>query len=211
MYNFPPITFFLIYFQGTCSNVTIPVTIQEEGPGPPYNKNRHKYCTLLKSSNSMNVSTDINNNKNNNISKQIKTISTINNPIGNNSNNNTMAEKDQNNKEHQCLDYLGDKISPAQICNSESGEYIKTKLKELRLDYCWERSVLSALHNDALNIVLNGGDKCVSTLNDLIQTNLLAKRITCEFSEIIDRYDCRQQYSLIHHCLNCTVSFSYFN
>lgn len=108
----------------------------------------------------------------------------------------------------QCLHYLGDRneTSPEHICKSPR-DTIETKLRSLRLRHCCERTALSALHNEAFNAVLNNGSSvCIKTLKDLMETDSLAARITCEFTEILIRYDCRQSYSIIHHCEDCKVS-----
>lgn len=107
----------------------------------------------------------------------------------------------------QCLDYLGDndEYSPSQICKKSSSD-IETKLKSIRLRHCCERDVLSALHNEAYVDVLNGGAGCIKRLDDLVEADSLAARITCEFMEILVRYDCGSRYSLIHHCGDCKVS-----
>lgn len=104
-----------------------------------------------------------------------------------------------------CLDCLGDSKStrPDQICRSAN---IKLELQRLRLRHCCERDLYTALHGKALDHALGGGTKCVEVLTDLMQTDALATRITCEFTEILVRYDCRQMYSIIHHCEDCKVS-----
>lgn len=103
-----------------------------------------------------------------------------------------------------CLDCLGDskQTRPEQICRSAN---IKQELQRLRLRHCCERDVYTALHGKALAEVLSGGAACERHLQDLIQTDALATRITCEFTEILVRYDCRQMYSIIHHCEDCKV------
>ncbi|KAL9699450.1 hypothetical protein quinque_002891 [Culex quinquefasciatus] len=60
-----------------------------------------------------------------------------------------------------------------------------------------------ALHNAALEAVLGGGSDCERMLGDLLETDSLAARITCEFTEVLVRYDCGQPYSIIHHCEDC--------
>lgn len=104
-----------------------------------------------------------------------------------------------------CLDCLGDSphTRPAHICRSAN---IKADLKRLRLRHCCERDLYTALHGRALEEVLAGGEPCERQLTDLMQTDALATRITCEFTEILVRYDCRQMYSIIHHCEDCKVS-----
>ena len=87
---------------------------------------------------------------------------------------------------------------------------IETKLrnlKRLRLRHCCERDVASALHNEAYEEVLRGSpETCMLRLNNLLESDRLAERITCEFTEILVRYDCKQRYSLIHRCGDCKVS-----
>uniref|UniRef100_A0A182FEG3 Uncharacterized protein n=1 Tax=Anopheles albimanus TaxID=7167 RepID=A0A182FEG3_ANOAL len=108
------------------------------------------------------------------------------------------------NDKRQCLDYLGDndELSPAQICKKSSAS-IETKLRALRLRHCCERTVGSALHNAAYAEVLGGGAACTARLHELLETDALAARITCEFTEVLIRYDCGQPYSIIHHCEDC--------
>lgn len=137
--------------------------------------------------------------------------------MNNNKNNNNNIDKIIYNMENrlnvsrQCLDYLGDneEFSPAQICKKSSID-IATKLKSLRLRHCCERTAISALHNTAYPDVLNGGVNCIKYLNDLIETDMFATRITCEFTEVLIRYDCLQAYSIIHHCEDCKVSLIFF-
>lgn len=112
-----------------------------------------------------------------------------------------------NDENRQCLDYLGgdnDDNSPSKICESLSD--IETKLKSLRLRHCCERDVASALHNEAYEQVKNDKKACKMRLNELIEVDKLAERITCEFREILVRYDCGHRYSLIHDCGSCKVS-----
>uniref|UniRef100_A0A182I6M9 Uncharacterized protein n=1 Tax=Anopheles arabiensis TaxID=7173 RepID=A0A182I6M9_ANOAR len=110
------------------------------------------------------------------------------------------------NDKQQCLDYLGDneELSPAQICK-KSSQSIETKLQTLRLRHCCERTVGSALHNAAYADVLHGGPGCTGRLTELLETDALAARITCEFTEVLIRYDCGQPYSIIHHCEDCKM------
>lgn len=113
-----------------------------------------------------------------------------------------------NDENRQCLDYLGgdnDDNSPSKICESLGD--IETKLKSLRLRHCCERDVASALHNEAYEQVLKKDKEfCKMRLNELIEVDKLAERITCEFREILVRYDCGHKYSLIHDCDDCKVS-----
>lgn len=117
-----------------------------------------------------------------------------------------------NDENRQCLDYLmggdNDVNSPSKICESLSD--IETKLKSLRLRHCCERDVASALHNEAYEQVLKDKQACMTRLKELIEVDMLAERITCEFREILVRYDCSHPYSLIHDCRDCKVSIVYY-
>lgn len=191
--------------QGSCSAGTLPVAWINEGPGPPqcplscqhkYHVN-DRYNQNKQNTNKDNKSTNKLNNNNNNFSSK----------SNNNKNNNGINMDNRLNENRQCLDYLGDndEYSPSQICKKSSSD-IETKLKSIRLRHCCERDVLSALHNEAYGDVRNGGAGCVKRLTDLMEADSLAARITCEFMEILVRYDCGHRYSLIHHCGDCKVS-----
>jgi hypothetical protein len=188
----------------------------DEGPGPPtptkqcppscqhkYHVNdRYNQNTLKTSNDNKSTNNKLNKNNNNNFSN-------------NNRNNNYYDKNDINKMENrlkenrQCLDYLGgdnnDENSPSLICKKSSSD-IETKLKSIRLRHCCERDVASALHNDAYEDVRSGGSRCERRLNELVEVDKLAERLTCEFTEILVRYDCGSRYSLIHHCGDCRVS-----
>ncbi|XP_058458876.1 uncharacterized protein LOC131435228 [Malaya genurostris] len=166
--------------QGQCSAGTLPVAWIDEGPGPP----RCPPPCKAKS-----------NNKNSNYKP-------------NNIDNTKYNMENRLHDKQQCLDYLGDneELSPAQICK-KSSQSIETKLKTLRLRHCCERTVGSALHNAAYAGVLRGGSECVRMLSDLLETDALAARITCEFTEVLVRYDCGQPFSIIHHCEDCKEAY----
>ncbi|XP_017464488.1 PREDICTED: uncharacterized protein LOC108357916 [Rhagoletis zephyria] len=112
-------------------------------------------------------------------------------------------------KEQQCLDYLGDteETSPVHLCTFKSPAELAAQLRSLRLRHCCERNVFSALHTVALNATLSGGVECVRILMDIMDLDLLATRITCELAEILFRFDCRQVYSLIHQCGDCKEAY----
>lgn len=176
--------------QGQCSesSSTLPKHWVNEGPGPPICA---PACTdLLKTT------------------FVIKTADS----------NIKMDEKNRFYENQQCLDYLGDDkltSSPEQICKKSSRE-ISNILRTLRLRHCCERNVYSALHDDGMSAVHNGGKACEQILRNLIDADALASRITCGLNEILFRYDCRQVYSIKHGCNDCKVNghfifFSYIN
>lgn len=180
-----------------------------EGPGPPqcpqschkiYHVNdRNNQNTLKSNGDNKSSYNKLTKNYNNNFSSKSNKDKT----------NNGINMENRLYENRQCLDYLGDndEYSPSQICKKSSSD-IETKLKSIRLRHCCERDVLSALHNEAYVNVLDGGAGCEKRLNDLMEADSLAARITCEFMEILVRYDCGHHYSLIHHCGDCKVSTS---
>nr|XP_040224590.2 probable transcription-associated protein 1 [Anopheles coluzzii]XP_040224591.2 probable transcription-associated protein 1 [Anopheles coluzzii]XP_040224592.2 probable transcription-associated protein 1 [Anopheles coluzzii]XP_040224593.2 probable transcription-associated protein 1 [Anopheles coluzzii]XP_040224595.2 probable transcription-associated protein 1 [Anopheles coluzzii] len=185
--------------QGQCSAGTLPVAWIDEGPGPP--RCPPPCATLRAHAASNNNNNNINNNKNNN-----KNNKNSNKPY--NIDNTKYNMENRLNDKQQCLDYLGDneELSPAQICK-KSSQSIETKLQTLRLRHCCERTVGSALHNAAYADVLHGGPGCTGRLTELLETDALAARITCEFTEVLIRYDCGQPYSIIHHCEDCKEAY----
>jgi hypothetical protein len=222
--------FYFLYLQGSCTAGSLPVAWINEGPGPPlqcrqschqlyhvndrYNQNNKD---TLKTSNDNKINANTNNNKLMNKSYNNNFSNKSNNYKSNNEKNINM--KNRFNENRQCLDYLegdnnnnynnnnnkNDENSPSKICIKSSSD-IETKLKTIHLRHCCERDVASALHNDAYNDVLNGGNSCKMRLNELIEVDKLAERLTCEFMEILVRYDCGHRYSLIHDCGVCKVS-----
>uniref|UniRef100_A0A1I8M2H8 Uncharacterized protein n=1 Tax=Musca domestica TaxID=7370 RepID=A0A1I8M2H8_MUSDO len=116
----------------------------------------------------------------------------------------------QQHPQQQCLDYLGDsaETTPTHLCTHlTSPSQLLAQLRHLRLRNCCERNVYSALHTLALNVTLSGGKSCIRILEDLIELDALASRITCGLSEILFRFDCRQVYSIIHQCEDCKEAY----
>lgn len=100
-----------------------------------------------------------------------------------------------------------DRISTAtseqldQACRL-SGLALRRALAGMRLRHCREHTVLDSLQTDALR----GGTLCRRAVADLMEADVLAARISCEFNEVLVRYDCDQPYSIITHCEDCKVS-----
>ncbi|XP_055315527.1 uncharacterized protein LOC129575665 [Sitodiplosis mosellana] len=167
--------------QGQCSvsGSTLPKHWVNEGPGPPICA---QSCSEKYKTNFASKTTDSNLN---------------------------MDEKNRFYEKQQCLDYLGDDkltSSPEQICKKSSRE-ISNKLRTLRLRHCCERNVYSALHDDGMSAVTKGGRECEQILQNLIEADALASRITCGLNEILFRYDCRQVYSIKHGCNDCKEAY----
>ncbi|KAI8128730.1 hypothetical protein CVS40_1616 [Lucilia cuprina] len=112
-------------------------------------------------------------------------------------------------QQQQCLEYLGDSDTtmPTHLCHLLTPSDRLAQLRHLRLRNCCERNVYSALHTMALNATLSGGAGCLRVLQDLMDLDALASRITCGLTEILFRFDCRQVYSIIHQCDDCKEAY----
>lgn len=196
-----------LYFQGQCTAGSLPVTRVKEGPGPPPSLQYQcpQACRSAKEQQQQQQKISAHNNNNN-----IRST---------NKNNKNNIMEITGNKKQECLSYLGEanEFSPEKLCKSHGDikkfESLKIEnLKSYRLKHCCERDVLSSLTNENYNLVINDGKRkfseadCIRVLKDLIETDQLASRITCELTEILVRYDCKQPYSLIHQCEDCRVS-----
>ncbi|CAD6229463.1 GSCOCG00006606001-RA-CDS, partial [Cotesia congregata] len=116
----------------------------------------------------------------------------------------------------QCLFYLEEShkedICREDFARSDSLSFLTPKenrywfVSGLRLRHCCEHAAVNALapgKGGPLEDVLNGGRKCVNALDKLLSVDALAARLHCEFGEVLARYDCAQQYSVIHNCTHC--------
>ncbi|XP_065368860.1 serine-rich adhesin for platelets [Calliphora vicina] len=112
-------------------------------------------------------------------------------------------------QQQQCLEYLGDSETtmPSHLCHFLTPSDRLAQLRHLRLRNCCERNVYSALHTMALNATLSGGTGCLRVLQDLMDLDALASRITCGLTAILFRFDCRQVYSIIHQCDDCKEAY----
>ncbi|XP_063697816.1 uncharacterized protein LOC134828759 [Culicoides brevitarsis] len=171
--------------QGQCTAGTLPVTRIEEGPGPP--QPPPPECPLsCREQKQQKLNQQHNNSKSNKLKNM--EITGI--------------------KKQECLSYLGEanEFSPEYLCKRKSS--IETQLRNLRLRHCCERDALSALHYQAYLDVIKGNESmCVKRIKDLIETDQLASRITCELTEILTRFDCKKPYSLINHCDDCREAY----
>ncbi|XP_063633832.1 uncharacterized protein LOC134804652 [Cydia splendana] len=91
------------------------------------------------------------------------------------------------------------------LCGLAAGERAR-RLADLRLRACCERSPASALDRGARAEVLAGGDRCESTLHDLLRLDTMVAHVHCEFVNILHRYDCEQAYS-VHTCEDCQETY----
>ncbi|KAM7344419.1 calcium-permeable channel component Mid1, partial [Cochliomyia hominivorax] len=161
--------------------------------------------------------TNYNNNNNNNYQQHSSTTTSNKNvnhnvavPKNNLNSDQYLNISPPDNEQQQCLEYLGDsdKTMPEHLCHHlvTPSERL-AQLRHLRLRNCCERNVYSALHTLALNATLSGGSGCLRVLEDLMDLDALASRITCGLTEILFRFDCRQVYSIIHQCDDCKEAY----
>lgn len=124
------------------------------------------------------------------------------------------ARHDQN-ITNQCLLYLQESHKD-EICDRgtidgkrvDSGGVV---LSSYRLRHCCEHNVSSAMTPYTLAAIAKGGRNCHKHLGALLDTVAMAARISCEFNEVLTRYDCAQNYSIVHHCGDCKVNFLHFS
>lgn len=109
----------------------------------------------------------------------------------------------------QCLVYLNE-TQRNVICsmNRNHGvEWIQNLLRQIRLRHCCEYKLIESLSSTLLERVLNGKEEeCSSIIDSLEDVDNLAARVSCEFTEVLSRFDCGQPYSVQFSCQDCKVS-----
>ncbi|KAJ1528439.1 hypothetical protein ONE63_006851 [Megalurothrips usitatus] len=98
----------------------------------------------------------------------------------------------------QCLRYLRESNKDS-VCGS-------MELDKFRLRHCCEHSVGRSLTPEALQAVRSSSSQCSHYLGALLELDTLAARLSCEFGEILTRYDCDHPYSVNFQCKHCQVS-----
>ncbi|XP_034239066.1 uncharacterized protein LOC117643988 [Thrips palmi] len=102
----------------------------------------------------------------------------------------------------QCLRYLHES-DKEKLCSSMS----EARLAEFRLRHCCEHSVANSLTPEALKAVLSSSTQCLHYLGTLLDLDALAARLSCEFGEILSRFDCDHLYSVKYRCTHCQESY----
>lgn len=115
------------------------------------------------------------------------------------------AHRNASTTSNQCLYYL-EESHKKMVCDlGKARAWRHERIAELRLRHCSEHDLLSSLSNQLLENVLNGGEQCRYAITAILDTDALAARITCEFTEVLIRYDCGQPYSIVFNCDDCKV------
>lgn len=104
----------------------------------------------------------------------------------------------------QCLYYLQESHKEELCGPGSDAERRRVALQTLRMRHCCEHKVLSTLPD--ADAVLRGGEACRKLLDVLLEVDALAARISCEFAEVLTRYDCAQTYSIAYTCNDCKVT-----
>lgn len=112
----------------------------------------------------------------------------------------------------QCLVYL-DENQTESICSFKFrtkdvtwNPWLTSFIQEIRLHHCCEHKLIESLSEALLDKVYKGGEECTQILNSLIDVDNLAARVSCEFNEVLSRFDCGQPYSVRFSCDDCKVS-----
>ncbi|XP_022163045.1 uncharacterized protein LOC111028627 [Myzus persicae] len=179
-----------------------------EGPGPPRcpaaipcarradndNDNNNNYNNNDKKYN--NVNYDYNNN-NDNDSNNINNYNNDNDNDNNiNNNNNT------NSSNHQCLEYARRQLIPA-MCPDDPGAYGRPgRLSRYRLRHCCHHTVESVVQQPYAD-----KESCVDQVNKALDMDDIAAAMSCQFNEVLVRYDCNQKYSA-KSCDSCKDAYA---
>lgn len=73
----------------------------------------------------------------------------------------------------------------------------------IRLRHCCEHSVREAVPN--ADESLKDPQQCERHVRDLLELDAFVAKVTCQFEQILLRYDCYQNYS-VNNCQKCQVS-----
>lgn len=169
-----------------------------EGPGPPSplppppSPSRCPAATCAASradrSSDNNTNNYINDKKNNNNSH----VNYNDNNINNNNNN--------NNSNHLCLEYVRPELLPV-MCPDDPTAYLRPgRLSRYRLRHCCHHTVESVVQKP-----YNDRTSCVEQVNEAVSMDSIAAAMSCQFDEVLARYDCKQKYSA-KSCDSCKVS-----
>ncbi|KAL4123266.1 hypothetical protein QTP88_015466 [Uroleucon formosanum] len=167
-----------------------------EGPGPPRcpaaipcarradnDNDNNNY------NNNNNVNYDYNNNNDNDSNNN----NNYNNDNNDNNNNN-------NSSNHQCLEYARRQLIPA-MCPDDPGAYRRPgRLSRYRLRHCCHHTVESVVQQPYAD-----KESCVDQVNKALDMDDIAAAMSCQFNEVLARYDCNQKYSA-KSCDSCKVS-----
>lgn len=164
-----------------------------EGPGPPR-------CPAAIPCTQRSDNDNDNNNYNNNDKKYNNVNYDYNNNNDNDSNNVNSYNNSSSN--HQCLEYARRQLIPA-MCPDDPAAYRRPgRLSRYRLRHCCHHTVESVVQQPYVD-----KESCVDQVNKALDMDDIAAAMSCQFNEVLARYDCKQKYSA-KSCDSCKVSRS---
>lgn len=102
----------------------------------------------------------------------------------------------------QCLHYLQDSHKE-EVCGRDvPPQRRRDVLHRLRMPHCCEHAVDKALPEAAFH---GDPNTCHRLLTRLQEVDNFARSLSCTHADLLTRYDCSQNYSIVHHCRNCKV------
>ncbi len=108
------------------------------------------------------------------------------------------TESPRNEKNLSCYRYLVQK----DCVNSEPNDWAS-----IRLRHCCEHTVYEALQN--ADDSLSDQEKCQQNVQQLLELDAFVAKVTCQFEQVLSRYDCQQNYS-VNSCQSCKVNVTIF-
>lgn len=157
-----------------------------EGPGPPSSRcPAARPCGTGRTDNNDNVNV---NKYNNDKSKR------------NNNDNDNDNNYNNNTSNHQCLEYARRDRVP-EMCPDDPGAYRRPgRLSRYRLRHCCHHTVESVVQRPYTD-----WKSCSDQVNQALDMDDIAAAMSCQFNEVLARYDCQQNYSA-RSCDSCKVS-----
>lgn len=107
---------------------------------------------------------------------------------------------------NQCL--LEDWNITKEICNLP-GDERQSKMQETRLKFCSLYSLDSVISNKAKSkcIIQGSYNDCVTYLNRIQNLDESVCKKNSLFLNIVSRFDCKEQYSIMWSCTNCVKAY----
>ncbi|XP_025413972.1 uncharacterized protein LOC112686069 [Sipha flava] len=168
-----------------------------EGPGPPPPPPPRCPSCTRRSDNNNNYNNKNNKNNNNNINSNNNNYNNYNN------NNNNKINNNNNNSNHECLEYARRELIP-EMCPDDPTAYRSRpgRLSRYRLRHCCHHTVESVAQQPY-------GDRqsCYDRVNEALDLDDVAAAMSCQFDEVLARYDCNQMYSA-KSCESCKDAYA---
>lgn len=95
-----------------------------------------------------------------------------------------------------------------QICNLSDGNLRRDRMQKTRLKFCSLYTLDSVISDRAKNkcIVQGSYEECVTYLRRIQNLDESVCKKNSLFLNIVNRFDCKEKYSIVWSCTNCLVS-----